>query len=108
MSVIDSQFHNAIDPRRLAIALGGEVRGDQILAPGPGHKSAKDRSLSVKVDPRARDGFVVHSFADDDPIACRDYVREKAGLEPFKPRGQGRKHPKSTASEGPRVVEVGP
>lgn len=78
-----------IDLRNLAIALGGEIRGQEILAPGPGH-SASDRSLSVKVDAGAPDGFVVNSFAGDDPIASRDYVREKAGLEPFKPSGQRR------------------
>ena len=64
----------------IARALGGEVCGGQILAPGPGH-SPKDRSLSLKPIVDAPDGFVVHSFAGDDPIACRDYVREKLGLE---------------------------
>jgi RecA-family ATPase len=73
----------------LAKALGGEVNRDQVLAPGPGH-SAIDRSLSVKLDGNAKDGFVVHSFAGDDPLVCRDHVREKAGLEPFKPNGVGR------------------
>jgi hypothetical protein len=90
---------SAIDPQNLGRALDGEVRGDQIRGPGPGH-SAKDRSLCVKVDPSAPGGFVVHSFAGDDPIACRDYVREKAGLGAFKPKGQGRKH--SAASSGPQ------
>jgi hypothetical protein len=75
-----------IDLRSLARALGGEISGNQILAPGPNH-SAKDRSLSVKLDASATDGFVVNSFANDDPIACKDYVREKAGLAPFKPNG---------------------
>jgi hypothetical protein len=78
-----------IDPENLVRALGGEVRGREILAPGPGH-SASDRSLSVKLDADAPKGFVVNSFAGDDPIAARDYVREKAGLEPFKPNGQRR------------------
>jgi hypothetical protein len=54
MSIIDSQF--------LARALGGEVSGDEIRARGPGH-SAKDRSLSVKVDPDAPGGFIVHSHS---------------------------------------------
>src|SRR5262249_25543448 len=81
MSVIDAQF--------LARALGGEASGNEIRCPGPGH-SARDRSLSITVDPRAPGGFVVHSFADDDPIACKDYVRAKAGLDPFKPNGQRR------------------
>jgi len=72
-----------IDLQSLARALGGEVHGEEILAPGPGH-SAADRSLSVKLDANAPDGFVVHSFAGDDDIECKDYVREKAGLGPFK------------------------
>jgi hypothetical protein len=71
----------------LARALGGEVSGNQVLAPGPGH-SPKDRSLSVKLDAAAPDGFVVNSFAGDDPIACKDYVRSKAGIEPFKANGK--------------------
>jgi hypothetical protein len=76
-----------IDARNLARALGGEVHGNQVLAPGPGH-SPQDRSLSVRLDEGALEGFVVHSFANDDPIACRDYVREKAGLPAFRPNGQ--------------------
>ena len=72
------------DLQRLAAALGGEVSGGQILCPGPGH-SRQDRSLSVKPDSEAQDGFIVHSFARDDPIVCRDYVREKAGMPAFKP-----------------------
>jgi hypothetical protein len=31
------------------------------------------------------DQFVVHSFAEDDPIECRDYVRGKLGLPPWQP-----------------------
>jgi RecA-family ATPase len=100
MSIIEPQFHNAIDPRNLASALGGEVSGHEIRAPGPGH-SEKDRSLSVKVDTGAPDGFIVHSFAGDDPLECRDHVREKAGLGAFKPNGQGRKHrPASSGLQG--------
>ena len=67
----------------LAKTLGGEVNGSQVLAPGPGH-STIDRSLSVKLDSNAPDGFLTHSFAGDDAIICRDYVRVKAGLAPFK------------------------
>jgi hypothetical protein len=61
----------------LAKALGGDVNGGQVLAPWPDH-SATDRSLSVKLDSNAPDGFVVHSFAGDDPLVCRDHVRERA------------------------------
>ena len=63
-----------------AAALGGEVAGGQVLAPGPGH-SAADRSLSVKLTPG---GILVYSHAGDDQITCLDYVREKLGLPKFK------------------------
>lgn len=45
-----------------------------ILVPGPGHSST-DRSLSVTFKADAPDGFLVHSFAGDNPIECRNYVR---------------------------------
>ena len=68
------------DPRRLAHALGGEVVGrDRALVPGPGH-SRHDRSLSIRLVSSAPDGFLVHSFAGDDPIACKDHVRRALGL----------------------------
>jgi hypothetical protein len=56
----------------LAAALGGDVVGRQVKAPGPGH-SPQDRSLSVQFN--SADQFVVHSFAGDDPLVCKDYVR---------------------------------
>jgi putative DNA primase/helicase len=68
-----------LDPRAVARALGGIVSGGNVVAPGPGHSRA-DRSLSIKIDPAAPDGFVVHSFAGDPPITCRDYVRAALGL----------------------------
>src|SRR5262249_26315748 len=70
--------------------LGGEVSGDQVLCPGPGHRP-KDRSLVVRVDKDAPDGFGLHSFGDDDPIRCRDYVRERLGLAPFKRKDNGKR-----------------
>jgi hypothetical protein len=78
---------DSLDLRRIASALGGDIKGDQVVAPGPGHSPA-DRSLSVKLDGSAPDGFVVHSFASDDPITCRDHVRIKCGLPGFKPNGR--------------------
>jgi putative DNA primase/helicase len=68
-----------LDPRAVARSLGGSVSGRNVIAPGPGHSRA-DRSLSIKIDPTAPDGFVVHSFAGDSPIACRGYVRAALGL----------------------------
>jgi hypothetical protein len=66
----------------VAKLLGGEVSGDEVRAPGPGH-SRVDRSLSVKLDKNAPGGFVTHSFAGDDPIFCKDYARKKIGLPPW-------------------------
>jgi hypothetical protein len=72
--------------RSWAQALGGDVSGrNSISAPGPGH-SAKDRSLSVTFDQKAPGGFLVNSFAGDDPIVCLDYVRAKLALSAFAPQ----------------------
>ena len=68
---------------KIAEALGGDVANGEALVPGPGH-SAEDRSLAIKCDSTAPDGFIVHSFAGDGPIACRDHVRRKLGLPEFK------------------------
>jgi putative DNA primase/helicase len=68
-----------LDLRAVASALGGTVTGRNIMAPGPGH-TRSDRSLSIKIDPAAPDGFIVYSFAGDPPIACRDYVRAALSL----------------------------
>jgi RecA-family ATPase len=87
----------ALSLQQLARALGGEVSGNGVLCPGPGH-SAIDRSLSVTLKADAPDGFLVHSFVGDDPIVCRDHVRSKAGLEPFKPNGGGRRRRASEAT----------
>src|SRR5262249_7243843 len=74
-----------IDLRTLQRALGGDISNGQLLCPGPGHSPA-DRSLSIKLDSNTPDGFVVHSFAGDDPVKCKDFVREKAGLPAFVPK----------------------
>lgn len=70
--------------RALARALGGDVVRDGIVFPGPGH-SRTDRSASFRLDPRAPDGFVVNSFAGDDPLALRDHVRPFLDIAPFRP-----------------------
>jgi len=65
--------------QELARALGGEIACDEVLAPGPGH-SSKDRSLSVKPEPNAPAGLLIHSFANDDPQKCRDHVLTRLGI----------------------------
>ena len=69
----------------IAASLGGEVVGNYVKAPGPGH-SAEDRSLSVTPDASAPDNFLVHSFAGDDDVICKDYVRKKLGMPAFEPK----------------------
>jgi hypothetical protein len=68
----------ALDLRAIARALGGEVSGRRVLAPGPQH-SPKDRSLCVSLAPATPSGFLVHSFAGDDPIRCS--AANGAGLD---------------------------
>ena len=73
------------DLRKLAYKLGGDVAGsDTVLCPGPGH-STRDRSLAVRFEPTAPDGFVCHSHCDDDWKACRDLVRSRLGLPEWQP-----------------------
>jgi len=70
---------NALSLRSMARALGGEVTGHQVLAPGPGH-SSRDRSLSIRLAPHAPGGFLVYSHCGDDPLEAKDFVRRKLGL----------------------------
>ena len=65
--------------KEIAFALGGKVCGHRVLAPGPGH-TPHDLSLQVTPSPTAPGGFLVHSFANDDDLTCKDYVRSKLGL----------------------------
>jgi putative DNA primase/helicase len=69
----------ALSLRSLARALGGEVTGSQVLAPGPGH-SRKDRSLSIRLSSTAPEGFLAFSHAGDDFATCRDYVKQALGI----------------------------
>jgi hypothetical protein len=71
-----------------ARALGGEVCGEQVLCPGPGH-SAADRSLSVMI---GRDGApIVNNFSPrNNWQECKDHVRKLTGKEPFKPNGHAK------------------
>jgi hypothetical protein len=65
--------------QQIAHALNGEISGDYVRAPGPGH-SIKDRSLSVKIT-TSGDDVVVSTFSPaDDRMACLKYVREKCDI----------------------------
>ena len=67
--------------REIARALGGEVQGRQVLAPGPGHSRA-DRSLSVRLSHQSTSGWIVHTFSGHDFKEARDFVAEKLALGP--------------------------
>jgi putative DNA primase/helicase len=64
-----------MDLHAAASALGGDVCGRNVLAPGPGH-SPHDRSLCVTFD---GDKIVVHSFAGNDWLECRKHVERLLG-----------------------------
>jgi hypothetical protein len=88
----------------IAAALGGEISGGQVLAPGPGH-SCRDRSLAVKLNDKG--DLVVHSFAGDDPIVCKDYVRQACGRPPWEPgqsNGKDRERISVTPRRDPRRI----
>jgi putative DNA primase/helicase len=72
------------DLRSAARALGGEVSGRQVLCPGPGH-SPRDRSLAVRFESAAPDGFLIFSHTNDDVRSCRDHVRRRLGLPEWQP-----------------------
>jgi hypothetical protein len=74
----------------IARALGADVVGlDRILCPGPGH-SPKDRSLSVWFKSDAPSGFLVHSFAGDDQLECRNHILFLLGFDPWRPGSTSR------------------
>jgi putative DNA primase/helicase len=102
----------SLDLRAAARRLAGEISGrNQVSCPGVNH-SVRDRSLAVRFDPNAPEGFVVHSFAGDDPIQARDYVREKLGLPEWQPGdGRDRRIRRSTLRDFDRMAidrEAGP
>jgi len=86
--------------------LGGKVSNGQILCPGPNH-SSKDKSLSIKFDEQNPNEFVVNSFAGDDPIECKDYVRKTLGLPEFVPQSKhSNKKDKITMSQQHSVAPI--
>ena len=90
----------------LARALRGEIIGDEILAPGPGH-SPKDRSLSVRLSQNAPDGFIVHSFSGDDWRDCHEHVRAALRLPKDAWRGPSRDfRPRKSSPKPPQAQEV--
>jgi putative DNA primase/helicase len=84
-----SKDGGTLNLRGIARALGGEVSGHQVLAPGPGH-SLRDRSLAVQLSKSAPDGLLVFSHCGDDWRLCREYVGKRLGLARSRPDGAAR------------------
>jgi hypothetical protein len=95
----------AVETREAEGDGAAKVLADDLYDDASDIHATSEKSQKLTKGDRAPDGFIVHSHAGDDWQECRDYVREKAGLGAFKPNGQGRKRPSSTASQGPRVVD---
>src|SRR3954454_3195770 len=77
---------------QIVTILSGNVTGpDSCNVPGPGH-TLSDHSLSIKIDPTAPDGFICHSFADDDDLVCKDYVKQRLGLPKWEPKNKNGSH----------------
>jgi hypothetical protein len=75
----------ALDARSIARLMGGTATSPKHAnVPGPGH-SRIDRSLSITINPRAPDGFLVKSHAGDDDLQCKDHVKRALGLEAWRP-----------------------
>jgi putative DNA primase/helicase len=83
--------------RELARALGGDIVGGQVSAPGPSH-GPRDRSLSVRLSSTAPLGFIVFSHAGDPFEICQTYVAVRLGLDAdaWKNRERGEDRPKGT------------
>lgn len=84
------QTKNNLPPlKKCAQLLGGDICGNGVVAPGPGH-SPRDRSLMVTPHENAPDGFLAHSFAGDDWRDCRDHVKDLLGIASngFKPKAR--------------------
>jgi len=94
---------NGLDLRTIARALGGEVSGRQVLAPGPGH-SPGDRSLSIRLSHQSPTGFIVFSHSHDDFQSSKDYVAAKLGmgLDAWRTKGQGAPRPVVFTPREPR------
>src|SRR4051812_20768362 len=70
----------SLDPHSVARALGGEVSGGNIKAPGPGC-APMSRSLSIKLEPAARYGLVFFSHSGQDANECLDHILSRLGIQ---------------------------
>jgi putative DNA primase/helicase len=64
----------------IAKALGGEVCGRSVRAPGP-KSSPKGRSLEVRIEPRAPGGLFVMDWRDGEHLVAKDHVMRLLGRQ---------------------------
>lgn len=91
--------------KQCAHLLGGDMCGNGVVAPGPGH-SPRDRSLMVTPNENAPDGFLTHSFAGDDWRDCRDHVKDLLGItsDGFKPKARHPVKPIKAVDDSQRIA----
>lgn len=72
------------DLRSIALALGGQVSGREVLAPTPGH-SNRDRGTAIRLANGAPDGLLVTCFngGQADALAVKDRLRAAGILRAF-------------------------
>nr|WP_137831777.1 toprim domain-containing protein [Methylobacterium sp. L1A1] len=90
--------------RAIAQALGGEVAAGQVLAPAPGH-SSRDRSMSIRLNPRAPGGLLVHLFSGGDALAAKDHVLDLLGW-PRADEARGRDRPQPARRPEPETPPI--
>jgi RecA-family ATPase len=63
---------------------GGEISGNSAVIPSVGH-SKNDRGTSIKIDPNAPDGCLVHCFngSAEDALAVKEMLRRDGFLVPY-------------------------
>ena len=78
---------------------GGRVISGGVSFRAPGH-GPNDMSARILPDPGMRNGYIVTSFAGDDPLALRDYVDAQCDLPRWEERGrQTRRDPQGEARQ---------
>ena len=109
-----SAFYELTYPRRwgrptlsaaaVARALDGDVVGrDHVLIPGKGH-SRRDRSVSVRLEPRAPGGILVHCFGAGDWRTEKERICAALGLDG---RRQTRRSHVELSAKRPARAETG-
>jgi hypothetical protein len=74
--------------------------GGKLSAPAPARVRATAPSRCALI--RAPGGILAHSFANDDALACKDYVRERLGRR-YSSEGDGPRGAPTQDMRGPRT-----